>query len=118
MTMIAQRKPVRPFAVLGFAAVLAAAATAATASEKILHSFRGGNGGANPYGGLIADNQGNLYGTAENGGSGCQGGCGVIFQLAPGRKETVLYAFQGGVMAMSRSARCWQINRAIFLEPR
>jgi uncharacterized repeat protein (TIGR03803 family) len=67
--------------------------------ETIAHAFTGGNDGALPYAGLIADAQGNLYGTTgEGGGSGCgeSRGCGVVFELTPQGKETVLYAFGGG----------------------
>ena len=73
--------------------------TAARAGEKVLHAFQGGNDGLAPYGALISDASGNLYGTtSEGGGTGCAfgKGCGTIFRLAPDRSETVLYAFQGG----------------------
>ncbi len=56
---------------------------------------------------MIADNAGNLYGTAATGGSGpCSqngiSGCGTIFELSPPAQkggtwtQTVLYSFQGG----------------------
>jgi len=62
--------------------------------ERVLHSFRGGNDGANSVASLIAVN-GTLYGTTFNDGLGC--GCGTVFalNLASG-KETVIYRFQGG----------------------
>jgi uncharacterized repeat protein (TIGR03803 family) len=65
--------------------------------ETVLHSFKGGSDGAGPYGGLVFDGAGNLYGTTAAGGSsGCNGhGCGTVFKLS-GTKESVLYAFQGG----------------------
>jgi len=68
---------------------------------KVVHEFDVTDGAA-PYGGLIFDSQGNLYGTTSRGGNtgACQGGCGVVFTLVPGAKgqwtETVLYTFQGG----------------------
>ncbi len=70
----------------------------ATGTEKVLYSFAGGSDGAFPYSPLIFDAQGNLYSTTDiGGGSGCGGqGCGTIFQLTPGGKETVLYSFAGG----------------------
>lgn len=46
--------------------------------------------GAVPYGGLIADNQGNLYGTTEFGGAYLSG---TIFVVTPSGQETVLYSF-------------------------
>jgi len=68
-------------------------------TETILHSFAGASDGAQPVAGLIADNLGNLYGTASiGGGTGCRGneGCGAIFKLAPEGTATILHAFQGG----------------------
>jgi len=63
--------------------------------ETVLHSFTGTPDGASPYGGLIADSAGNLYGTTFNGGSGaCGNGCGAVFQLSAGG-ATVLYSFHG-----------------------
>ena len=69
---------------------------------KILYLFDVTNG-AEPYGGLIFDSQGNLYGTTSIGGdtSGCgpPEGCGVVFKLSSDGKgnwtETVLYSFSG-----------------------
>jgi uncharacterized repeat protein (TIGR03803 family) len=48
-------------------------------TEKILHTFRPGDG-VNPQGGLISDAAGNLYGTTEYGGVD---GAGTVFELAP-----------------------------------
>jgi uncharacterized repeat protein (TIGR03803 family) len=62
--------------------------------EKVMHSFAGGSDGLDPFAGLIADQNGNLYGTTELGGAGCsQNGCGTIYKVAPDGSETVLYAF-------------------------
>jgi uncharacterized repeat protein (TIGR03803 family) len=67
-------------------------------TETILHSFAGGVDGENPNGGLVLDAQGNLYGTTSGGGAGCSGGngCGTVFKVTAGGKETVLYSFMGG----------------------
>ena len=90
----------RFFAVIGVASVLMAASgiVPVYGGEKVLHAFRGRSDGELPFGGLIADGEGNLLGTTGiGGGSGYQGsGCGTIFELAPDTTETVLYAFQGG----------------------
>jgi uncharacterized repeat protein (TIGR03803 family) len=74
----------------------------ANGNESVLYSFTGGNDGLTPYSGVIADEQGNLYGTTPVGGqhsSTCNDGCGVVFELSPnqnGWTESLLYSFQGG----------------------
>ena len=60
--------------------------------EHIVYSFRGGDDGANPWGGVIADSTGALYGTTGNGGSG---GAGTAYKLA-GKKDAILHPFTGG----------------------
>jgi len=68
-------------------------------TETILHIFGHGSDGRFPYGGVIFDNAGNLYGTTQYGGDlGCYSGsgCGIVFQLAPsgtGWIENVLHVF-------------------------
>ena len=58
-------------------------------TETILYRFTGGTDGAAPYGGLVRDGQGNLYGTTVAGGvGGCNNydnltGCGVVFKVTP-----------------------------------
>ena len=65
-----------------------------------LYAFRGQPDAAFPYGGLIADAHGNLYGTTYFGGAN---GAGAVFKVAPGPnviggwRDTVLYSFQGGL---------------------
>ena len=78
-------------------------------NETVLYNFTGGPSGSGPFSGLVRDEQGNLYGTANSGGdfSGvCQGfGCGVVYKLDPFGKETVLYAFKGGSDGVSPYGR-------------
>lgn len=63
-------------------------------TETILHSFAGGTiDGAFPFGGLILDTKGNLYGTTQLGGPS---GYGVVFRLDPSGHESVLHSFAGG----------------------
>jgi uncharacterized repeat protein (TIGR03803 family) len=71
---------------------------AAAGGETVLYSFLGASDGAHPQSSLILDGQGNLYGTAyEGGGSNCNGyGCGTVFEVSATGEETVLYRFTGG----------------------
>lgn len=59
-----------------------------------LYAFRGEPDAAFPYGGLIADAAGSLYGTTYFGGAN---GAGAVFKLTSTlKKEIVLYSFKGG----------------------
>ena len=63
--------------------------------EKVLHAFAGGaSDGATPYGRLVMDGSGNLYGTTSSGGAF---GLGTVFKIDPSGTETVLYSFSGGI---------------------
>ncbi len=74
---------------------------------SVLYSFKGGADGAGPTGAMAIDGAGNLFGTAAYGGqslnfSGCADnagistlGCGVVFEISPAGKETVLHQFTG-----------------------
>jgi uncharacterized repeat protein (TIGR03803 family) len=79
--------------------VTLAAGASAASGLKVLHAFgsAGTRGGSSLYGGLILDPSGNLYGTAEFGGTR---NAGVVFRLSPQANgswtETVLYSFNGG----------------------
>jgi uncharacterized repeat protein (TIGR03803 family) len=62
-------------------------------TETVLHSFAGGTSdGCNPWGGLIRDKAGNLYGTTPECGSA---GGGTVFKLDTSGTETVLHSFTG-----------------------
>jgi len=65
---------------------------------KVLHTFGGPGDGGIPYGGLVRDSAGNLYGTTQLGGStaNCGNGCGVVFKVDKTGNETILYSFTGG----------------------
>jgi uncharacterized repeat protein (TIGR03803 family) len=51
-----------------------------------LHDFTGGSDGGTPYGSVVLDSMGNLYGTTQNGGNAgpnCGGNyCGVVFEIS------------------------------------
>ena len=65
-----------------------------TGKETVLYLFAGSPDGEYPYGDLVRDNAGNLYGaTSSGGGSGCE--CGTVFKVDTSGKETVLYSFTG-----------------------
>ena len=73
-----------------------------TGAESILYSFGAtANDGKYPYGSLVRDGAGNLYGTTYGGGTSgtaCETyGCGTVYKLSAAGKETVLYNFTGGV---------------------
>ncbi|MGA2695236.1 MAG: choice-of-anchor tandem repeat GloVer-containing protein [Terriglobales bacterium] len=69
-----------------------------------LYSFSGSPDGAQVFGNLVFDAEGNVYGTTMYGGTGsCKDayndvGCGTVFELSPSGTgqwtETVLYSFQ------------------------
>jgi uncharacterized repeat protein (TIGR03803 family) len=68
-----------------------------TGTLTVLHVFTGGSDGGHPTGPLIADSNGNLYGTTAVGGNfGCgEGyGCGVIFEVASDGTFSVLHSFR------------------------
>jgi hypothetical protein len=77
-------------------------------TETVLYSFRDGSDGGHPLGSLIFDPQGNLYGTAAEGGGVVE--CGVVFELSPPASkgdpwtETVLYTFTCGTDGASPAA--------------
>jgi hypothetical protein len=62
--------------------------------ETVLHTFTGGADGANPSANLLLDEDGNVYGTAQDGGdTSCSvpgtplPGCGVVFKIALQRSD-------------------------------
>ena len=65
-------------------------------TERDLHVFGGAGDGSTPYGGLVADRAGNLFGTTLFGGTN---NSGTVYELSRTRgawKERVLYSFTGG----------------------
>jgi uncharacterized repeat protein (TIGR03803 family) len=90
----------RRFIALHFLALTFLALAAPTrAAESVLYRFQGEADGANPFGALVRDAQGALYGTTFNGGAS---NFGTVFKLsrptAPGTGWTkrTLYSFAAG----------------------
>jgi uncharacterized repeat protein (TIGR03803 family) len=71
------------------------------AGETVLYNFAPPPKGFGPYGGVIRDSQGNLYGTALSGGSA---GRGVVYKVDVAGHETVLHNFTGGTDGSNPSA--------------
>jgi uncharacterized repeat protein (TIGR03803 family) len=70
--------------------------SAGTWSRSILYDFISNASGLVPYGGVVFDNTGNLYGTTSQGGNNtCN--CGLVYKLSPASgalwTETVLHVF-------------------------
>jgi len=68
--------------------------------ESVLHNFGNSGDGSGPVSGLVRGGDGTFYGTTAIGGIGsCNGGCGVVYKLAPypggQSKYTVLHRFNG-----------------------
>jgi uncharacterized repeat protein (TIGR03803 family) len=64
-------------------------------SESTIHTFDDPQGGAYPWGGLVIDQSGNLYGATDSGGPG---GYGTVYELTPSSGSwnfTLLYGFSG-----------------------
>jgi uncharacterized repeat protein (TIGR03803 family) len=63
-------------------------------TETVLYSFTGGTAdGCHPYGGVIQDKSGNLYGTTAE--CGASGG-GTVYKLNTKGRLTLLHSFAGG----------------------
>jgi uncharacterized repeat protein (TIGR03803 family) len=78
--------------------VSAQAQAAQGRTVQTIYEFKGGTDGWHPNSRLVADKNGNLYGTTwVGGGAGCRpnGGCGTVFRIGPDGTETVLHAFSG-----------------------
>ena len=82
-------------------------------TKTVLYSFQGGaNDGSTPFGTLIFDKLGNLYGTTQAGGPG---NAGTVFELSPPAvpgnpwTETVLFIFPG-----DQSQGYWPFGKLTF----
>ena len=81
---------------LAFLATSVLVSSASAQKESLLHSFCKQStcpDGENPYAGLIFDTEGNLYGTASQGG---KNDGGTVFKATPSGKLSVLHRFCSG----------------------
>jgi uncharacterized repeat protein (TIGR03803 family) len=64
---------------------------APSGQERVIYNFAGGTAdGFGPFGNLVFDDQGNLYGTTFYGGATLNG---TLFKVTPEGQESVLYSF-------------------------
>ena len=91
-------------AALAIWAFFAFSAPANALTFSVLHTFTGGADGANPLAGLTLDKSGNVYGTAQYGGTGY----GTAFKLKHSRTGwnfELLYTFASGSDGAAPAAR-------------
>ena len=100
----------QPFAhslAIAFLLALTLSATQPTRAQTftVLHPFTGSPDGAVPYGGVVMDAKGNLYGTTEEGGTQ---GLGTVFKVTAAGSESVYYSFArltGGLLSQGTLTR-------------
>src|ERR1700676_1594716 len=66
--------------------------TTSTGTTTVLHNFTGNPDGSTPYGALVIDSSGNLYGTTIQGGTS---NLGTVFKTTSTGTTTVLHNFTG-----------------------
>ena len=77
----------------------------------LLHSFTGGLDGRYPTTALVEATDGNLYGTAEQGGTAKSG---VVFKITPKGKFSVVYNFDGATSAYPEVTLLQHTNGKLF----
>ncbi len=80
---------------LGCGTVFEITKVAGTWTAETLHNFTNGADGEYPYGGIVEDQAGNLYGTAPQDGAGH----GLVFEMTPSGSSwtfNAIYQFRGG----------------------
>jgi len=79
-------------------------------AENVLHRFKGGNDGSQPYAGLTNVN-GVLYGTTFAGGSA---NAGTVFKITTSGAETVLHSFGGANDGANPIAGLTNVNGVLY----
>jgi uncharacterized repeat protein (TIGR03803 family) len=92
---------------------------AADGKESILYRFGDTPDGAHPAAGLVADQDGNLYGTTTAGGIvyAKEFPLGTVFRVTPEGKETIVYRFNGsseGDGQYPQSTLIWGENNDLY----
>jgi uncharacterized repeat protein (TIGR03803 family) len=87
----------------------------------VLHSFQGSpNDGYFPFGAVVLDKQGNVYGTTSGGGTN---NAGTVFELTPPATsggawpEKLLLMFDGGAGGYSPQSKLVRMLLATSMEP-
>src|SRR5258707_2076913 len=91
----------RIFVLLVLTIAFGVAARAQIYTQSVLYNFGSSSSdGSYPFGGLVMDTAGNLYGTNWSGGGSLNcspySGCGTVFKLDSSGSETILHTFTGG----------------------
>src|SRR2546429_406007 len=87
---VRRRARIAAFVMLVLVATLVNAQSHAT--FDLLYVFNQQLDGVNPYGALVADSAGNLYGATVKGG---MYGAGTVYKIDAGGNESILYNFTG-----------------------
>ncbi|HEY1883133.1 MAG TPA: choice-of-anchor tandem repeat GloVer-containing protein [Candidatus Cybelea sp.] len=80
-------------------------------TEKVLHSFRGGQDGEKPFARMVVLN-GALYGTASAGGGPAGGG--AVFKITPAGAETIIHRFAGAGDGAEPQARLLVVRGVLY----
>jgi uncharacterized repeat protein (TIGR03803 family) len=79
----------------------------------VLYSFKGGDDGAEPMASLT-NVGGTLFGTTDEGGTGCSEGCGTVFSISGAGSEKVLHRFGGAGDGSEPAASLTDVNGVLY----
>lgn len=86
-------------------------------AEAVLYAFTGGSDGSNPTNVLLLSGEGDLYGTATDGGQeGCiyDEGCGTAFKLSPSGTFSLLHSFAGRTDGSNPGSGLFKAGKSAF----
>src|SRR5271156_3104006 len=98
---------------LAFAIAVATFAVPNAQSQtfSVVHTFTGGDDGANPQAGLVLATEGNFYSTASSGG---RYGAGDVYEMTSTGTVTVLYSFTGESDGAAPTASLLFLDGALY----